>query len=150
MVLVVGWFVVSMPNDTADYLTVFRTYCLIHRCRCALVHTPRVLTGTSFGLCGIAVECVASGKHISPNMGGIVCSALDNQPEPVHFYFTIPICAPSPFPNYAVYRATYSTHAQKYFQKLSKAQASGTSHLDPATLMSTMDAGKPRPASVAR
>eukprot|EP00903_Cladosiphon_okamuranus_P019244 g17695.t1 len=42
------------------------------------------------------------------------------------------------------------THAQKYFQKLSKAQASGTSHLDPATLMSTMDAGKPRPASVAR
>ncbi|CAM9980146.1 unnamed protein product, partial [Ectocarpus fasciculatus] len=43
-----------------------------------------------------------------------------------------------------------STHAQKYFQKLSKAQASGTSHLDPATLMSTMDAGKPRPASVSR
>ncbi|CBN78551.1 conserved unknown protein [Ectocarpus siliculosus] len=42
------------------------------------------------------------------------------------------------------------THAQKYFQKLSKAQASGTSHLDPATLMSTMDAGKPRPASVSR
>ncbi|CAM9207767.1 unnamed protein product, partial [Laminaria digitata] len=42
------------------------------------------------------------------------------------------------------------THAQKYFQKLTKAQASGTFHLDPATLMSTMDAGKPRPATVAR
>ncbi|CAN0413107.1 unnamed protein product, partial [Hapterophycus canaliculatus] len=43
-----------------------------------------------------------------------------------------------------------STHAQKYFQKLSKAQANGTGHLDPTTLMSTMDAGKPRPASVGR
>lgn len=49
-----------------------------------------------------------------------------------------------------LFLAACSTHAQKYFQKLSKAQASGTSHLDPATLMSTMDAGKARSASVAR
>lgn len=50
---------------------------------------------------------------------------------------------------YCAHRFIYgSTHAQKYFQKLSKVKASGNSCLDPATLMNTMDAGKMRTASV--
>ncbi|CAN0398681.1 unnamed protein product [Ascophyllum nodosum] len=43
------------------------------------------------------------------------------------------------------------THAQKFFKKLSKAQASGDDDLDPSTLMSTTDAaGKPRLSSFVR